>query len=638
MIRAAIYTRVSSREQVDGHSLDAQARACRGLCDQRGYQVVAEFSDEGISARSDQVAKRPAFAQLMADADRGAFDVVVVHKMDRFARNLRVQLECLDRLGKGRTLFVSVSEPNLDYSRPGDFLVLTMFGAMAQQYSMNLSQETKKGWDERRRKGLYCGLLPFGAMKGPDGVPVPDTRALVINGSETSNYQGLLLAFQRAAEGADDLEVAEALNAAGYRPSARNKRGLFTRESVRVILTNRFYLGELPRGKRGKEGWQKAAHEAMIPQELWDQAQRQRTKRQASRPTRCAPGKARVYSLSGLVRCGKCGGKLHTYLSGGKPRVYCYSRDLLGGCGQTSAALAQLESQVEDFLEQLTIPDNYQEIVVRALQAERPEASENVAKHQQAQARLRRVRDLYELGDLSRAEYETKRGALRAELAHMEAGYSLLAGETLPKLRFYLQQVPAAWRDATPEQRNELARLLFEEVVVDDRRVVGAVPRTEYLPFFALDEAARTDRGKATPPPQRAGVSTEFEEAGSRGFEPPISALTGPHVRPLHHEPRRLTTGIVPQRGHGFQMPVSAPAARAQACVAARAPARRQAPGRCRSGARLRRLRAPAPPAVRRAGPGCRPRPGSTGCQRPAAGTARPRRWPEPLRSRRDRS
>src|SRR5919199_3193388 len=131
MIRAAIYSRVSSKEQVEGHSLDAQLRACRQLCEQRGWQVVAIFVDEGVSARSDQVSKRPEFARMMAEAERGAFDVVVVHKIDRFARNLRVQMECLDRLGKARVLFVSVMEPNLDYSRPGGFLVLTMFGAMA---------------------------------------------------------------------------------------------------------------------------------------------------------------------------------------------------------------------------------------------------------------------------------------------------------------------------------------------------------------------------------------------------------------------------------------------------------------------------------------------------------------------------
>jgi site-specific DNA recombinase len=114
MMMAAIYSRVSSKEQVDGHSLDAQVRACRQLCDQRGYEIVAQFADEGVSARSDQVAKCPRFAHMMAEAERGAFEVVVVHKMDRFARNLRVQLECLDRLGKARVLFVSVSEPNLD--------------------------------------------------------------------------------------------------------------------------------------------------------------------------------------------------------------------------------------------------------------------------------------------------------------------------------------------------------------------------------------------------------------------------------------------------------------------------------------------------------------------------------------------
>src|SRR5687768_9821207 len=83
---AAIYVRVSSKEQVEGYSLDAQRRACRELCASRGYQVVAEYADEGLSAHTDNLTKRPGFAQMLADAEGGRFGVIVVHKMDRFAR------------------------------------------------------------------------------------------------------------------------------------------------------------------------------------------------------------------------------------------------------------------------------------------------------------------------------------------------------------------------------------------------------------------------------------------------------------------------------------------------------------------------------------------------------------------------
>src|SRR6185503_9904122 len=147
-----------------------------------------------------------------------------------------------------------VSEPDLDYSTPQGFLFMSMLGALAEWYSRNLATETKKGWAERKQRGLYAGQLPFGVVKGTDGVPCPDTLPIETNGSRTTNLAGLLLAFERAADGATDAEVAEALNAAGYRPSLHARRARFTCEAVRTILSNRFYAGELPMGKRGAAG------------------------------------------------------------------------------------------------------------------------------------------------------------------------------------------------------------------------------------------------------------------------------------------------------------------------------------------------------------------------------------------------
>jgi len=129
---AAIYVRVSSKEQVEGYSLDAQRRACRDFCAGRSYTVVADYADEGVSAHTDNLAKRPDFSRMLADASSGRFSVIVVHKMDRFARKLRVALECLEQLGRAHVGVVSVSEPNLDYSTPQGFLFLSMLGALAE--------------------------------------------------------------------------------------------------------------------------------------------------------------------------------------------------------------------------------------------------------------------------------------------------------------------------------------------------------------------------------------------------------------------------------------------------------------------------------------------------------------------------
>src|SRR5687767_6785386 len=97
-LRAGLYERVSSEEQVEGYSLDAQDRAGRLYCETHGWQVAAVYRDEGKSARTDDLGRRPAFQQKLADAEAGLLDVVVVHKLDRFARSLRVTLETLERL------------------------------------------------------------------------------------------------------------------------------------------------------------------------------------------------------------------------------------------------------------------------------------------------------------------------------------------------------------------------------------------------------------------------------------------------------------------------------------------------------------------------------------------------------------
>jgi len=389
---AAIYVRVSSKEQVEGYSLDAQRRACRDFCAGRNYTVVAEYADEGASAHTDNLAKRPAFSRLLADAEAGRFSVIVVHKMDRFARKLRVALECLEQLGRAHVGVVSVLEPNLDYSTPQGFLFLSMLGALAEWYSRNLATETKKGWAERKRRGLYAGRLPFGTVKGEDGIPVPDTATVDANGSTTSNHAGLLLAFERAAEGATDVEAAETLNAAGYRPSAHARRARFTREAIRTILANRFYVGELPMGKRGAAGWLKGAHDPLVPVEVFEAVQRQRTRRATNANPTKVNKNARVQALSGLVRCAGCGESMHLE---GKQRLSCWGRRQTQGCRAPTVAARVIEDELGRFLRGLRLPDDTQVRILTAYREARPEVTERDRQRQTIEGQLRRLGDLF---------------------------------------------------------------------------------------------------------------------------------------------------------------------------------------------------------------------------------------------------
>ena len=92
-IKAAGYFRVSDEDNVEGYSLDAQRRAVRDFCRQKGWELPGTYSEEGRSAWVESIAKRPAFRRLLDDAQARKFDVVVTHTLDRFSRNLLVMLD-----------------------------------------------------------------------------------------------------------------------------------------------------------------------------------------------------------------------------------------------------------------------------------------------------------------------------------------------------------------------------------------------------------------------------------------------------------------------------------------------------------------------------------------------------------------
>ena len=159
--RAVAYLRVSSQSQVDGHSLDAQQRLFYELCKNRGWTAVRVYREEGKSAHSESVKKRPMFKQLMEDAKKSQFDIVVVHTLDRWSRNLRVTLESLANLAMHNVALVSITE-NIDYSTPEGMLMTQLLGSFTQFFSNMLGTHVSKGLDERANEGRHTGGIPFG--------------------------------------------------------------------------------------------------------------------------------------------------------------------------------------------------------------------------------------------------------------------------------------------------------------------------------------------------------------------------------------------------------------------------------------------------------------------------------------------
>ena len=154
-MKASLYARVSTEEQVQGYSLDAQRRAFATLVQARGWTAYREYIEEGKTAHIDNINKRPVFKEAITDALAKKYDVLVVHKIDRFSRKLKVTLEYFEKLGKAGVGFVSI-ENQIDYSTSMGKLMLVMQGGLAEFYSDNLSTEVKKGLGERKAQSLYC--------------------------------------------------------------------------------------------------------------------------------------------------------------------------------------------------------------------------------------------------------------------------------------------------------------------------------------------------------------------------------------------------------------------------------------------------------------------------------------------------
>lgn len=478
-MRVALYARVSTEEQLEGYSIDAQQRNYHTLLEGRGWASYTEYIEEGKSARSENINKRPKFKEMIADALAHRFDVLVVDKLDRFSRRLPITLEYFNRLREAGVGFVSIRE-QFDFSTPVGKVILSVLGALAEWYSDNLSEETKKGWGERKEQGLYCGLLPFGAMKGEDGVPVPDTREVDSGTGIVRNYDGLLLAFELAAQGTSAREVAQALNSRGYRTAGNQGNRPFTKDTVRGMLPNRFYLGELPDGN-GK--WRKGKHQPFISEELFNAVQEARMSCRSGRST--VRRSSTTYSLSSLLWCHACRSKIRIQPGyKGRPRVFCAGRSQGLECKFQSTFLDVCEAQIEWYLENFVIPEDYQQRILDAHRKLQSAYDDTEKQRARLNARLERIGERYDWGHMPKEKYLTQYEEIQKQLRALAPPEDKV--KNLDRLAHFLSNVAEAWKEATQEQRNKLAKALFEEIWLENNRVVGVKPRPELEPFFRL--------------------------------------------------------------------------------------------------------------------------------------------------------
>ena len=229
----AVYRRVSTDEQArDGYSLSAQLKAIKKYASEHDIFIDPQyiFTDEGISGRKAKT--RPAFMEMIKQAKAKKFDVILVHKFDRFSRNREDSVVYKSLLKKEYGInVISISEP-LDPDDKISVILEAFFEAFAEYYSLNLSSEVKKGQLEKHSEGELQTNPSF-------GYNVEDNK-LVINSEEAEIVK--LIFEQYAIDNLPMMEIARNINKLGIKTKRGNK---FENRTIYYILNNPVYIGKL---------------------------------------------------------------------------------------------------------------------------------------------------------------------------------------------------------------------------------------------------------------------------------------------------------------------------------------------------------------------------------------------------------
>lgn len=224
--RAVIYTRVSTDEQADAYGLDVQRERCRAMATVKGFVVVAEHIDAGLSGTLAPAA-RPGLASALAAIDAGDADTLIVYALDRLGRRTSIVLDVVERLRLAGCAVVSCRE-SLDTTTPSGSFVLTLFAALAQLERDTIVERTTAGRNARGRvDGERGGRVPFGYRRADDGLTVDDDAAAIVRRiiAERRRKGGTL---ESIADGLNRDGIATPRGGQAWRPS-----------SVAAVLANR---------------------------------------------------------------------------------------------------------------------------------------------------------------------------------------------------------------------------------------------------------------------------------------------------------------------------------------------------------------------------------------------------------------
>jgi len=299
VVKVAIYTRVSSQEQVEGNSLENQLSDLKRWADYKEYEPLF-YSDEGKTGTNDN---REGLQQLLADAKAKRFEIVAVTKLDRFFRKLRPLLNCINQLDELGIVFTSITEGFDTKTEQGRFS-LHMMGVIAEFERNRIVERTREGRYASYRKGQWAAGQPlYGYYYDRD------TKILRIKLDEANVVKRIFHLYVYDRIGVE--RIARYLNEHKVLPrggDTRHKTRQWYAGAVRDLISHPAYKGEHPL---------KIIAPKIIEPKIWDLAQQRRKDNRKLYIRKGSP-----WLLQGITKCGLCRHSLACGWAHARRRIY----------------------------------------------------------------------------------------------------------------------------------------------------------------------------------------------------------------------------------------------------------------------------------------------------------------------------
>ena len=313
-MKAALYTRVSTQEQIEGLSIANQESKLRAFCESQDWKVVDLYVDSGYSAKNTN---RPQLQRLLADIDKDKFDVILVYKLDRLVRNVGDLHNLLEKMDRNKVMFKSSTEV-FDTTTAAGRLFITLVAALAQWERETTVERVRDVMLKKAVDGEWSGgPVPYGYRLENKELYIVEEEAKVVREIfDMARIWG-------------DRKVAQEIN---KRYKFRHKP--FERHNINYIIHNPIYLGK-QRYNDGQRLYMRkeqrvfeANHEAIIDEETF-QAVQERRKQYAALSKRDRDSE---YLYSSLLRCHRCGNAIFGHQNRGKTKYYRCEGVVKGEC------------------------------------------------------------------------------------------------------------------------------------------------------------------------------------------------------------------------------------------------------------------------------------------------------------------